>query len=81
VPTGETGPGQARQLNTPPGHAVDMMPMGTNQAETTPATDEANPGKAHRVVFSDPESATPTPVRDPGVAGEPAQAPVFSNPG
>jgi hypothetical protein len=54
--------------------------MGTDRADTTPATDEADHDKAHWVVFSDPESATATPVRDPEDAGDAAAAPVFSNP-
>jgi hypothetical protein len=53
--------------------------METDGAHT-PATDEAAHGKAHWVVFSDPESKTAVAVRDPGVAGDAAQAPVFSNP-
>jgi hypothetical protein len=54
--------------------------MGTDQADPTPATDEDDPGKAHRVVFSDPESATATPVRDLDVASDAVLVPVFSNP-
>jgi hypothetical protein len=58
-----------------------MMPMETDRANTPPATDETDPGKAHRVVFSDPESAMATEVRELAVASDVAQDPVFSNPG